>query len=105
MSADFPSFYLQRATREFAEDLDKIRLADDFKPDSSIPFLVHALQQGAALYPDADRARVMAPPEAIAAASAKEEDDPAAPSAVEEDAKPRKEAKEKKKKRKSEGRA
>ncbi|ROT37897.1 hypothetical protein SODALDRAFT_247747, partial [Sodiomyces alkalinus F11] len=54
----FASFYLQRTTREFAEDLDKARTADDFKPDS-VPFLVHALQQGTALYSDADKARVM----------------------------------------------
>lgn len=90
--SDFSSFYLQCATREFAEDLDKIRLADDFKPESSVPALVHALQQGAALYPDAERARVMSPPEA-------------APAAVEDEARPAKEGKEKKKKRKSEGRS
>ena len=100
-AADFPSFYLQRATREFAEDLDKIRLADDFKPDTSVPTLVHALQQGAALYSPADRARVMAPPEVAAPAAAEEDAD----EKMEEDVKPKKEGKEKKKKRKSEGRS
>ncbi|OLN87665.1 hypothetical protein CCHL11_05718 [Colletotrichum chlorophyti] len=62
MSAvDFSSFYLQRTTQEFAEDLDKVRAADDFKADS-VPFLVHALQQGSALYSPADQARVMNSP-------------------------------------------
>ncbi|RSL81971.1 hypothetical protein CEP51_005482 [Fusarium floridanum] len=44
-SAEFTSYYLQRATQELSEDLDKVRNAEDFKADS-IPFLVHALQQG-----------------------------------------------------------
>jgi ribosome assembly protein 3 len=59
MADSFPSFYLQRATREFAADLDALRAADDFKPDSSVPLLVHALQQGAGMYGDAERERVM----------------------------------------------
>lgn len=58
---DFSLFYLQQATKELAEDIDKARSADDFKADS-VPFLVHSLQQGASLYSDAERARVMAPP-------------------------------------------
>ncbi|PTB44761.1 uncharacterized protein TrAFT101_003304 [Trichoderma asperellum] len=44
--ASFSALYLQRATQELSEDLDKIRNADDFKVES-VPFLVHALQQGA----------------------------------------------------------
>ena len=58
-SANFTSFYLQRATKEFAEDLDKVRNAEDFKADS-IPFLVHALQQGAGLFSAEDQKRVVA---------------------------------------------
>lgn len=104
-AAVFPSFYLQRATREFAEDIDKVRQADDFKPDSSVPFLVHALQQGASLYSEAEQARVMAPPAAepeaavtVADAAADEEEEV-------KDTKKKEKKKEKKSKRKSEGRS
>ncbi|KAM0474625.1 hypothetical protein ACHAPX_007569 [Trichoderma viride] len=44
--ASFSALYLQSLTQELSEDLDKIRNADDFKVES-VPFLVHALQQGA----------------------------------------------------------
>lgn len=54
---EFTAYYLQRATQEFAEDLDKVRTADDFKPDS-VPLLVHALQQGTALFATKEKARV-----------------------------------------------
>lgn len=57
-SAEFTSFYLQQATNEFGEDLDKVRNADDFKGDA-LPMLIKALQQGAALIPSADRHRIM----------------------------------------------
>ncbi|KAJ9134769.1 hypothetical protein NKR23_g9950 [Pleurostoma richardsiae] len=57
VSADFTSYYLQRATKEFAEDLDKIRTADDFKPEA-LPLLVHALQQGTATFSPADQRRI-----------------------------------------------
>ncbi|CRK00375.1 hypothetical protein BN1708_009541, partial [Verticillium longisporum] len=56
--AEFDTFYLQRTTQEFAQDLDKARKADDFKSDS-VQFLVHALQQGVALYSDVDKTRVV----------------------------------------------
>ncbi|KAH6685135.1 ribosome-assembly protein 3-domain-containing protein [Verticillium dahliae] len=56
--AEFNTFYLQRTTQEFAQDLDKARKADDFKSDS-VQFLVHALQQGVALYSDVDKTRVV----------------------------------------------
>ncbi|KAH6668608.1 ribosome-assembly protein 3-domain-containing protein [Plectosphaerella plurivora] len=90
MADSFPSFYLQRATREFASDLDALRAADDFKPDSSVPFLVHALQQGAGMYGTAERERVMAGP-----AEEEKEEEKEVPV----------EKKEKKKRRKSEGKA
>ncbi|KAJ0165459.1 hypothetical protein CTA2_11187 [Colletotrichum tanaceti] len=67
-SQEFNAFYLQRTTREFAEDLDKVREADDFKAES-VPFLVHALQQGTALYSTRDQERV-ARPAAVTSASA-----------------------------------
>lgn len=57
VEADFSAYYLQRATQELAEDLDKVRNAEDFKADS-IPFLVHALQQGTALFSAEDQKRV-----------------------------------------------
>lgn len=57
--ADFAAYYLQRTTQELAEDLDKARTAEDFKADS-IPFLVHALQQGSELFSDEDQERVVA---------------------------------------------
>ena len=56
-SAEFTSFYLQQATKEFAEDLDKVRSADDFKGDA-LQLLIQALQQGTALFPSADQRRV-----------------------------------------------
>ncbi|KLO82822.1 uncharacterized protein LW93_10026 [Fusarium fujikuroi] len=58
-SPEFTSYYLQRTTQELSEDLDKVRNAEDFKADS-IPFLVHALQQGAGLFSPEDQKRVVA---------------------------------------------
>lgn len=48
-TVDFESYYLQRLTQELAEDLDRVRNADDFKSDS-VQYLVHALQQGASQF-------------------------------------------------------
>ncbi|RYP64209.1 hypothetical protein DL769_006755 [Monosporascus sp. CRB-8-3] len=58
-SADFTSYYLQRATMEFAEDLDKIRGADDFKGRDALPMLVQSLQQGTSMFSAADRKRIL----------------------------------------------
>lgn len=57
-SQEFSALYLQRLTTELAEDIDKVRTADDFKADS-IPFLVHALQQGSQQFTTADQKRVI----------------------------------------------
>ncbi|KAH6606280.1 hypothetical protein Trco_005433 [Trichoderma cornu-damae] len=57
----FPALYLQRVTQELSEDLDKIRNADDFKADS-VPFLVHALQQGAHQFSSAQQNAVLKTP-------------------------------------------
>jgi len=54
----FQSYYLQRSAQEFAEDLDKVRNADDFKTDS-IQYLVHALGQGAMQFSHSDQRRVV----------------------------------------------
>ena len=57
VSADFTAYYLQRATKEFAEDLDKVRIADDFKEDA-IPLLVSALQQGTRLFSPEEQRKI-----------------------------------------------
>ncbi|KAK0374858.1 hypothetical protein CPAR01_16133 [Colletotrichum paranaense] len=93
-SQDFTTYYLQRTTQEFAEDLDKVRAADDFKAES-LPFLIHALQQGTALYSARDQERVVKPASAAAAV----DEDVEMVEAAEEDAAPKKEKKEKKDKK------
>lgn len=59
VSAAFTSYYLQRATQEFSEDLDKIRNADDFRNDA-IPILINALSQGTSMFSPADQRRIAA---------------------------------------------
>ncbi|EXF77247.1 hypothetical protein CFIO01_04052 [Colletotrichum fioriniae PJ7] len=100
---DFTAYYLQRTTQEFAEDLDKVRAADDFKAES-LPFLIHALQQGTALYSVRDQERVVKPPSAAAAAPAAvavavDEDVDMAEAADGEETAPKKEKKDKKDKK------
>ncbi|KEY64768.1 hypothetical protein S7711_05418 [Stachybotrys chartarum IBT 7711] len=56
---DFSAYYLQRATQELADDLEKVRTAEDFKADS-VPALVHALQQGAVQFSVEDQKRLVA---------------------------------------------
>ncbi|GKT63755.1 ribosome assembly protein 3 [Colletotrichum tofieldiae] len=105
-SQEFAAFYLQRTTQEFAEDLDKVREADDFKADS-VPFLVHALQQGTALYSARDQERVVKPATAAAATEGEDVDmTEAATEEVEEEKEAksgRKEKKDKSKKKKTSG--
>ncbi|KAI0503327.1 ribosome-assembly protein 3-domain-containing protein [Xylaria bambusicola] len=55
---DFTSYYLQQSTKEFAEDLDKIRNADDFKGDA-LPMLIRSLQQGTSMFSAADQKRIV----------------------------------------------
>lgn len=50
----FEGFYLQQITHEFADDIDKIRQASDFK-EESLPVLVAALKQGANIYTEEER--------------------------------------------------
>ncbi|KAK6953394.1 hypothetical protein Daesc_005697 [Daldinia eschscholtzii] len=57
-SQEFTSYYLQQSTKEFAEDLDKIRNADDFKGDA-VAMLVKSLQQGTSLFSAADQERTV----------------------------------------------
>lgn len=59
MSPDqaFESFYLKQATKEFSDDLDKLRSAPDFKA-GSVPILIEALRQGTATFGVEERERV-----------------------------------------------
>lgn len=52
------SYYLERATRELSQDLDKVRGAEDFKLDS-VPFLVHALRQNVTQFSSKEQKRVV----------------------------------------------
>lgn len=54
----FTKYYMQRATTEFAEDLDKIRGADDFK-DDALPLLINALQQGTSVFSIEEQRRIV----------------------------------------------
>lgn len=58
-TSDFSAYYLQRATKELADDLGKVHDARDFKPDS-VEVLVHAIQQGSSSFPASDREKVAA---------------------------------------------
>ena len=55
---DFSAIYLRKVAAEFADDLDKVREAQDFKA-SSVPMLIHALKQGESLYTAEERRRVV----------------------------------------------
>ena len=50
--------YLQRATTEFSEDLDKVREADDFDGDA-LQILVHALRQGTVGWGEEEMRRIV----------------------------------------------
>lgn len=54
----FESFYLRQATREFADDLEKLRAASDFKEGRSVQLLVEALKQGAACFGTSEREKI-----------------------------------------------
>ena len=58
LTAAFTRFYMQRATTEFSEDLDRLRGADDFKEDA-LPLLIHALQQGTSLFSIDEQKRIV----------------------------------------------
>jgi ribosome assembly protein 3 len=58
IQAAFTKYYMQRATAEFAEDLDKIRGAEDFK-DDALPLLISALQQGTSMYSIKEQRRIV----------------------------------------------
>ena len=53
----FEDFYLRQATREFANDLDKLRSAGDFNA-KSVPLLISALKQGTGCFSVDERKKV-----------------------------------------------
>jgi ribosome assembly protein 3 len=55
---DFSAIYLRKIASEFADDLDKVREAQDFKA-SSVPMLIHALKQGESLFSTEETRRVV----------------------------------------------
>jgi ribosome assembly protein 3 len=58
VSAAFTKYYMQRATTEFAEDLDRVRGADDFKGEA-LTLLIHALQQGTSIFSSDEQRRII----------------------------------------------
>ncbi|CAG8980182.1 hypothetical protein HYALB_00007425 [Hymenoscyphus albidus] len=58
ISVAFTKFYMQRATVEFAEDLDRVRGAEDFK-DEALSILVSALQQGTEVFSREEQRRIV----------------------------------------------
>ncbi|KAK5700290.1 hypothetical protein LTR17_023047 [Elasticomyces elasticus] len=54
----FEDFYLKQVTKEFANDLDKLRAAGDFNATKSVPLLVAALRQGTACFGKEERRKI-----------------------------------------------
>lgn len=55
---EFDAIYIRKITTELADDLDKVREAQDFKANS-IPMLIHALKQGESLFSTEEKRRVI----------------------------------------------
>lgn len=55
----FDATYLQQASKEFADDLDRLRTANDFKGDRSVQVLVAALRQGTSCFSEDEKRRVV----------------------------------------------
>ncbi|KAI9680767.1 MAG: hypothetical protein M1817_004207 [Caeruleum heppii] len=56
---EFEIYYLKKATREFAEDLDLLRSKGDFE-EGSLSIVVEALKQGASIFSTAEQERILA---------------------------------------------
>jgi ribosome assembly protein 3 len=54
----FGAIYLRRLAAELADDLDKVRTAQDFKANS-VPMLIHALKQGESVFSLEEKRRVV----------------------------------------------
>jgi ribosome assembly protein 3 len=59
ISEAFASIYLRKVTAELGDDLDKVRVAQDFNANS-IPMLVKALSQGSSVFAGEEKRRVVA---------------------------------------------
>jgi ribosome assembly protein 3 len=57
-SEDFNAIYLRKIAAEVADDLDKVREAQDFKANS-VPMLIHALRQGESMFNVEEKRRVV----------------------------------------------
>ncbi|KAF2177388.1 hypothetical protein K469DRAFT_376337 [Zopfia rhizophila CBS 207.26] len=55
---DFTSLYLRKVTAELADDLDKVREANDFT-NRSMPMLIHALRQGESIFGVEEKRRIV----------------------------------------------
>jgi ribosome assembly protein 3 len=55
---DFSAIYLRKVAAELADDLDKVREAQDFKANS-VPMLIHALRQGESMFSAEEKRRVV----------------------------------------------
>lgn len=55
---EFSSIYLRKIASELADDLDKVREANDFTI-RSLPMLIHALKQGQSIFGEEDKRRVV----------------------------------------------
>ena len=53
----FEDFYLKQATKEFANDIDKLRSAPDFN-ERNVPILIQALRQGTACFAEGERRKI-----------------------------------------------
>lgn len=58
VEAAFAQFYMQRATAEFADDLERLRTSDDFK-DKAVPMLIAALRGGTAMFSTEEKKRIV----------------------------------------------
>ncbi|CAK1359413.1 hypothetical protein CB0940_05624 [Cercospora beticola] len=54
----FEEFYLRQVTKEFANDLDRLRSAGDFNA-KSVPLLISALKQGTACFSQDEKRKVV----------------------------------------------
>ncbi|KAF2752212.1 hypothetical protein M011DRAFT_373282, partial [Sporormia fimetaria CBS 119925] len=58
VTEEFTSMYVRKVAEELAEDLDKVRQANDFT-SRSVPMLVHALKLGVSCFTPEERARMV----------------------------------------------
>ena len=49
---------MRRATKEFEDDLEKLRMSEDFK-DDAVPILIGALQAGTSMFSMEEKRRIV----------------------------------------------